>query len=269
MRRPGNNGGDGLVAARHLVHFGFDATVVYPVRSTKTHFVNLVRQCEDVGIPILDGMPDIATTTTTAAYDDDDDDDDAGGGGMRRSAIARYDVIVDAVFGFSFRGSAPREPYASAISAMRDMRERDDSALLVSVDVPSGWDVDGDGAGAWGGGGGRGSTRDLVVPDVLVSLTAPKLFAKEFRGRHFVGGRFLPPALAEKYGIRVSGVVPFASVLYRKGDMMGDEFRLVFIVLGRCCMNPGRALPFFREKDYLSLNQNSSSALTKNMGIVF
>jgi NAD(P)H-hydrate epimerase len=186
------------------VHFGFDATVVYPVRSAKTHFVNLVRQCEDVGIPVLDGMPDVATAAEAAA--EAHDDDARGGSGTARPRAARYDVIVDAVFGFSFRGgSAPREPHASAISAMRDMRGRDDSAVvLVSVDVPSGWDVDGDGDG-------DGSTAgDRLVPDVLVSLTAPKPFARGFRGRHFVGGRFLPPALAEKYGIRVSGVGPFS-----------------------------------------------------------
>ena len=27
---PGNNGGDGLVAARHLVHFGARPTIYYP-----------------------------------------------------------------------------------------------------------------------------------------------------------------------------------------------------------------------------------------------
>jgi hydroxyethylthiazole kinase-like uncharacterized protein yjeF len=27
---PGNNGGDGLVAARHLAHFGHTVTIVYP-----------------------------------------------------------------------------------------------------------------------------------------------------------------------------------------------------------------------------------------------
>ena len=47
---PGNNGGDGLVSARHLRHFGYAPMIVYPKRSTEKHFVNLVRQCEDLGI---------------------------------------------------------------------------------------------------------------------------------------------------------------------------------------------------------------------------
>lgn len=37
-------------------------------------------------------------------------------------------------------------------------------------------------------------------PDVLISLTVPKLCAKHFHGRaHYVGGRFVPKALAVKY----------------------------------------------------------------------
>jgi NAD(P)H-hydrate epimerase len=30
---PGNNGGDGLVAARHLWHYGYQPTVYYPKQS--------------------------------------------------------------------------------------------------------------------------------------------------------------------------------------------------------------------------------------------
>lgn len=30
---PGNNGGDGLVAARHLKHYGYQPTIYYPKRS--------------------------------------------------------------------------------------------------------------------------------------------------------------------------------------------------------------------------------------------
>lgn len=64
---------------------------------------------------------------------------------------------------------------------------------IVSVDIPSGWDVekgkievevkDISGEG--------GATFPGLVPDVLISLTAPKLGAKEFKGRHFLGGRFV------------------------------------------------------------------------------
>jgi NAD(P)H-hydrate epimerase len=32
---PGNNGGDGLVAARHLFHFGYKPSIFYPKQSGK------------------------------------------------------------------------------------------------------------------------------------------------------------------------------------------------------------------------------------------
>ena len=35
-----------------------------------------------------------------------------------------------------------------------------------------------------------------VQPDMLVSLTAPKKGAKGFKGKlHYLGGRFVPPAI--------------------------------------------------------------------------
>ena len=42
----------------------------------------------------------------------------------------------------------------------------------------------------------------VLNPDVLISLTAPKLCSKEFRGRlHWLGGRFVPPDIRNKYNL--------------------------------------------------------------------
>jgi len=52
---------------------------------------------------------------------------------------------------------------------------------IASVDVPSGWDVE------------LGDTAEVGIhPQMLISLTAPKLCAKFFTGKHYVGGRFVP-----------------------------------------------------------------------------
>lgn len=162
---PGNNGGDGLVAARHLTHFGRRVAVVLPKRNTKKAiFGNLLAQLGDLHVPVLDAVPaDLA---------------------------AQYDVVLDAVFGFSFAGDV-RPPFDGALAALRQS-----PVPVVSVDVPSGWDVD---AGDARGEGFR--------PDALVSLTAPKRCAATFDGAHFLGGRFVPPHIVAKYGLQ--GLPPF------------------------------------------------------------
>ena len=178
---PGNNGGDGLVAARHLVHFyaqknHVDVSIVYPKRSKKQHFVNLVRQCEDLNIPVLEEMPELWWQQNAELEGD------------------QKTVVVDAIFGFSFKGE-PREPFKSILESMAAHVD-DEAVSIISVDVPSGWDVD------------KGNEESIdkaydFTPQVLVSLTTPKLCSQSFKGKHFVGGRFLPDSLAAKYGIRM------------------------------------------------------------------
>ena len=56
---------------------------------------------------------------------------------------------------------------------------------VASIDIPSGWSVN----------AGQQETG-LRAPDVLISLTVPKLCAQHFTGAHYVGGRFVPPQLA-------------------------------------------------------------------------
>lgn len=101
-----------------------------------------------------------------------------------------FDVVVDAVFGFSFSG-APRPPFDALLAAAA----APGAPPVVSVDLPSGWDVD--------AGPARAAAPQLS-PAVLVSLTAPKLGVRGFTGRHYLGGRgFVPPGAAAELGLRL------------------------------------------------------------------
>eukprot|EP00292_Cryptomonas_paramecium_P019969 CAMPEP_0113701480 /NCGR_PEP_ID=MMETSP0038_2-20120614/24605_1 /TAXON_ID=2898 /ORGANISM="Cryptomonas paramecium" /LENGTH=179 /DNA_ID=CAMNT_0000625391 /DNA_START=207 /DNA_END=743 /DNA_ORIENTATION=+ /assembly_acc=CAM_ASM_000170 len=115
---PGNNGGDGLVAARHLCHFGYQPTVVYPKQTPKPLYQGLVTQLRSFEIPIEVALPD--------------------------KIDENYDFILDAIFGFSFRGDV-RPPFDTILAALQKARPP-----IMSVDIPSGWAVDGDGPGASG-----------------------------------------------------------------------------------------------------------------------
>lgn len=53
---PGNNGGDGLVAARHLKLWGYDVTCVVP-KLKDEFFEKLRKQAEDCGCEIITKEP--------------------------------------------------------------------------------------------------------------------------------------------------------------------------------------------------------------------
>ncbi|KNE66094.1 hypothetical protein AMAG_10352 [Allomyces macrogynus ATCC 38327] len=105
---------------------------------------------------------------------------------MLDDAIQSSDLIVDALFGFSFTGDV-RSPFDQIIQKLNDAKKP-----IVSVDIPSGWDVEQ---------GPIDGKLKIESPAVLVSLTAPKLGCLKFEGMHFVGGRFVPPSLAAKFGL--------------------------------------------------------------------
>lgn len=92
-----------------------------------------------------------------------------------QKALHLSDVVLDAIFGFSFKPPI-RAPFDEVLPILNDAR-----LPIVSVDIPSGWDVEnGDNLGVG------------LHPNVLISLTAPKEGVKDFRGKHFLGGRFVP-----------------------------------------------------------------------------
>ncbi|KAF3069016.1 NAD(P)H-hydrate epimerase [Daldinia childiae] len=159
---PGNNGGDGLVAARHLRHYGYQPAIYYPKQSKNELYQRLAKQLEDLEVPFVDDFP---------------------------AAIKSTDHVVDAVFGFSFSGEV-REPFPAVIRALEDTK-----LPVTSVDAPSSWNIE--------TGPPESGLGSKFNPDFLISLTAPKPLAKYFKGRHFVGGRFVSPAIAKKYDFEV------------------------------------------------------------------
>lgn len=118
---PGNNGGDGLVAARHLAQFGYTPAVVYPKRPSRPLFVNLAAQMEMMRIPLLDAMPEHLDQACNPACSSLQPAA-APGCNMHPSSLQPFslgahcmqahDLVLDAVFGFSFAG-AVRPPFDS------------------------------------------------------------------------------------------------------------------------------------------------------------
>ncbi|MDP9343995.1 MAG: NAD(P)H-hydrate dehydratase [Actinomycetota bacterium] len=105
----GNNGGDGLVAARYLAQFGMHATAVLLAEpsSLRDPAAENFRRLEGSGVVVRRG-PALARE------------------------LGRADVAVDAIFGTGFRG-IPEDEHASAIEALNAA-----SVPVVAVDIPSG-----------------------------------------------------------------------------------------------------------------------------------
>ncbi|KAK3928527.1 NAD(P)H-hydrate epimerase [Frankliniella fusca] len=158
---PGNNGGDGLVCARHLKLFGFSPSLYYPKKTEKPLYDNLLHQCISMDIPIMEDAPTVDVLNDS------------------------YGLIVDALFGFSFKPPV-RPLFLPILDALQQT-----VTPICSIDIPSGWDVE-KGCPDTGG----------INPEMLISLTAPKLCAQSFKGKyHFLGGRFVPPSLSNKYNL--------------------------------------------------------------------
>lgn len=166
---PGNNGGDGLVAARHLKLWGsYDPIIFYPKKSKSNPlYGRLIKQLQDLDVEELSTLEEVKHLLD-----------------KRNSGVS---VIIDALFGFSFKPPL-RPPFDDLIGYLSTNNES--LPPIVAVDIPSGWDVD------------DGPVGVDIGASCLVSLTAPKPAALKFKGAHYLGGRFINPHIAEKYDIQ-------------------------------------------------------------------
>lgn len=131
---PGNNGGDGWVAARRLLEAGLDSAVIALAEPSALHgeAADAARAALEAGVP-WQPLSERAVASLSGAA-----------------------VVVDAVFGFGFHGPV-REPYRSALEAVSRC-----PGTVISVDVPSGVEAD------------TGMAEGAVRADVTVTFTALK-----------------------------------------------------------------------------------------------
>src|SRR5665213_2886298 len=141
----GNNGGDGLVAARHLEESGKQVRVVL-----------LAPPEQLTGEPraVYERLPlALQKSVLVAAAEKDLSSAEFG------QCLGGTELFVDAVFGTGFR------PPLRGVAAVLRKTIAEHPAPVVSVDLPSGWDADSTGMHA------EGAFRS----DAVVTFTAPKL----------------------------------------------------------------------------------------------
>jgi NAD(P)H-hydrate epimerase len=159
----GNNGGDGLVAARRLAAAGIRVTALLVGREDEVR--------SEAALALARLRAEAAEVVIRAVVDE------ASMAGAREE-IASAELLVDALVGTGFK--PPLRGLAVELCAVVAKSK----AAVVAVDLPSGWDAD---------------STDLAVDgafraDAVVTFTAPKL-AHCFG--HLTGATFGPVVVAE------------------------------------------------------------------------
>ncbi|KAF6070334.1 YjeF-related protein N-terminus family protein [Candida albicans] len=108
------------IAARHLKLWNYDPIIYYPKRPASNQlYSRLIKQLQDLNVPEL-------TTLTEVKH-------------LLDSRDSKIKIIIDSIFGFSFKPPI-REPFKDLINYLG--QNHDHLPPIVSVDIPSGWDVD-------------------------------------------------------------------------------------------------------------------------------
>lgn len=200
----GNNGGDGLVAARHLASEGADVVVFVVGEESKMSSLaklNLERAAR-CGIPVESVKGEVGIEEL-------------------RGALDYADVVVDAIFGVGL--NRPVEGvFREAIEAVNDS-----GAIVVSVDIPSG--VNGDTGQVMGA---------AVKADYTVTFGLPKpgllLYpGAELAGEVYVARISYPRALLEDESLAIETNDPLPVPPRRPDTHKGDYGKALFVAGSR------------------------------------
>lgn len=151
---PGNNGGDGLVAARHLDNWGARVTVCL-CEDNPTH-ENKVDFLLSKGVTII-----------PLANDD--------GFAKLIDAFEFAQITIDAILGIG-RARPIGGAIAEVLNLIKNVKAENPALQLVALDVPTGLDAD---SGA--------VDPKCVAPDVTLTLGYPKAGLYKFPGAEYVG----------------------------------------------------------------------------------
>jgi len=161
---PGNNGGDGFVAARWLGRAGSDVAVVLVSTAARPSTLDAARNWDR-----LDREPRVTRLHAGSAREL----------AMLGQNVARSSVVVDALLGTGVRGEL-REPIRSAVEVIA--RARKAGVPVVAVDTPTAVDLS------------SGDASDPVVhADLTVTFHRPKTGLLTKRGAALAGKVLVAP----------------------------------------------------------------------------
>jgi NAD(P)H-hydrate epimerase len=161
---PGNNGGDGFVAARRLAAHGVRVAVVLVATEARPHAPDALRNWDR-----LDRLGDVERIHVAVARDV----------AMLGHGIERASIVVDALLGTGVRGLL-REPVRSAVELAN--RARAAGVPVLAVDCPTAVDLT------------SGELSDPVVrADATVTFHRPKTGLRTRRGAAVAGRVLVAP----------------------------------------------------------------------------
>jgi len=158
---PGNNGGDGFVAAVRLLGEGLAVKVYHSkeekdLSSDSGHYFRQLKKDDRVVISKIDM-------------------DDPARRGALLDDIKNADIIVDAILGTGIHSDV-RGPLKDVIDAACSKKDLDDNLRIISVDIPSGIDSD------------TGSVLGSAIrSDITVTLGCAKLGTSLYPGVYYAG----------------------------------------------------------------------------------